>query len=72
MTFGPTGRFPYGKLNDSDEGEVAMGIVADPFNGVVRLDFGKPVAWLGLPSVVARELARMLVEKADEVDRLTM
>jgi hypothetical protein len=45
-----------------------MALAADHANGIVRLDFGKPVGWLGLPSAHARELARLLIEKADAVD----
>lgn len=66
---GETGEFPYGKLDGSDEGELRMAIAADPKHGVVRIEFGKPVAWLGLPTVHARGLAAMLIEKADELDR---
>jgi hypothetical protein len=66
---GATGEFPYGTVDATDEGELRMAIAADPRNGVVRIEFGKPVAWLGLPTVHARGLAAMLIEKADELDR---
>lgn len=66
---GATGRSPYGRLNADDEGELRFALAADRANGVVRVEFGKPVAWLGLPSAIARELARALIEKADELDR---
>lgn len=65
---GATGRFPYGKAGSSDEGELRMALASDYTNGIVRIEFGKPVAWLGLPSQEARELARLLVSKADEID----
>lgn len=65
---GATGRFPYGKADSSDEGELRMALAADHANGIVRIDFGKPVAWLGLPSREARELAQLLVSKADDID----
>jgi hypothetical protein len=46
-----------------------MAIAADHGNSIVRLQFGKPIAWLGLPANEARQLAAMLMEKATELDR---
>jgi hypothetical protein len=43
---GPTDDYPDGKLNEHDEGGLMMAISVE--NGNVRLDFGKPVAWLAL------------------------
>ena len=65
---GATGRFPYGKAGDDDEGELAMAIAVDHGDAIVRLQFGKPIGWLGLPSAHARNLAALLIEKADEID----
>jgi hypothetical protein len=59
--FGATGEFPQGKLDDTDEGALRMGVAYDRLNGVVRVQFGKPVAWLGLPPPEARRLAQMLL-----------
>lgn len=69
LKLGATGRFPYGKANADDEGELAMALAADHSQGIVRVEFGKPVAWLGLPSAQARGLAALLIEKADELDK---
>lgn len=66
-TFGATGKFPRGKLHESDEGELQMGITVR--NGTVVLVFGKPVAWFGMPPSKARELARLLIERSDEATR---
>jgi hypothetical protein len=71
---GATGEFPYGKLSaptgaSEDEGELAMALAADPQHGIIRLVFGKPVAWLALPPMQARHLATLLMEKADQVER---
>lgn len=65
---GATGRFPYGRADADDEGELQMALAADHGNGIVRLQFGKSIGWLGLPSKQARELAAMLNQKADELD----
>lgn len=66
---GATGRFPYGKAGADDEGELRMALATDRANGIVRIIFGKPIAWIGLPAREARQLAAMLNEKADEIER---
>lgn len=63
---GPTGKFPKGKLIDSDEGEIGFGVTH--MNGKVVINFGSPVAWLGIDPALARELAASLIKHADEVD----
>lgn len=67
--FGATGKFPRGKLNDSDEGELQLGVTVN--QGTVVLAFRKPVAWLGLPPEKARELAAILIERADEAAKVS-
>lgn len=62
--FGATGQHPLGQLDDSDEGELRLGVAFDEVMGVVRIEFGKPVAWLGLPKQEAIQLARMLLRHA--------
>lgn len=69
VKLGATGRFPYGQADATDEGELAAAVAADPRNGVVRIEFGKPVAWLSLPAKAARAFAALLVSKADELER---
>ena len=66
---GATGRFPFGRLGQDDEGELAVAIAADHRHGVVRFEFGKPVGWLALGAAQARSLGQMLIQKADELDR---
>lgn len=65
---GATGRFPRGPADETDEGELTLAAAADHQQGIVRVVFGKPVAWIGLESKGARALAQMLIEKADELD----
>jgi hypothetical protein len=67
---GPTGHHPFGKLNKSDEGELRVALGLDRKNSVIRIEFGKPVGWVAVPAAGARHLAKLLVEKADELDRL--
>lgn len=66
---GATGQFPRGPADTTDEGEIRLAMATDHQQGIIRIVFGKPVAWLGLPSKEARELAAALIEKADELDR---
>lgn len=65
---GATGAFPRGKADEHDEGEIRMALAADRANGIVRIEFGTPIAWLGLPVKEAREFASLLLEKAAEVE----
>ena len=67
---GATGEFPNGKLNDADEGELAIGVAIDKEKGVVLLEFGKPVNWLGLYPAQAREIAAILIAKAGELESI--
>jgi hypothetical protein len=66
---GATGRFPYGKTAPDDQGELLAAMAVDHQHGVIRIEFGKPVAWLSLPSGDARAWATALIEKADELDK---
>jgi hypothetical protein len=68
MAFGPTGKYPLGKLNANDEGELVMGVAADHEHRVVVLQFGTDVRWLGLPPDSARQLAASLIRAAGEVE----
>lgn len=62
---GATGRFPQGKIDESDEGELRAAISTDTEKKLVRLDFGKRLSWLALPPDDARSLACELMERAN-------
>jgi len=66
---GATGNFPRGATDDTDKGELRMALTVDHQQGIVRLLFGEPIAWLGLPANEARALATLLNERADELER---
>jgi hypothetical protein len=72
MSMGATGKFPRGHLNADDEGQLTMGVAADPVKRVVVVDFGSPVKWMALPAREARRFAMMLTAKADELDGSTI
>jgi hypothetical protein len=61
---GASGKFPQGKLNESDEGELTFAVASDPESGLIHIHFGKPVAWLAMPGEIAIELARRLLKHA--------
>ena len=64
---GPTGEFPEGKLTDQDEGEIKFAVGYT--DGKVVIDFGGPVAWVGMSRDQAKELARSILKYADPVTR---
>lgn len=61
--FGPTGEFPEGKIDESDEGAIQIGITHDKEN--VIIDFGTPVKWVGFPADIAIELANNILQHAN-------
>jgi hypothetical protein len=66
---GPTGKFPRGKLNSTDEGELVVAVSS--MKDMVRIDFGTPVAWVCLPPDQAIEFASAVVAKAMAMKRQT-
>jgi hypothetical protein len=61
--FGPTGTFPLGKLNETDEGALKIGVAHDS-KGNVILNFGTKVAWIGLPPEQAINFAKLIMKHA--------
>lgn len=57
---GPTGKFPDGKLDDTDEGEVKMRISHN--DQLVRIDFGKATAWFAMPKSQALTFAFTILD----------
>lgn len=63
---GATNRFPRGKLTDDDEGGIRLRVAAR--GGVVVLDFGKPVSWIGFPPQEARDLCDSILKHARSIE----
>ncbi len=63
---GAFGAYSQGQLNDDDQGDLRMAVAYDPVDGIVRVDFGEPVAWLGLPPENAIALGEALIRRARE------
>jgi len=60
ITPGATGAFPEGKLDEHDQGQLRMLVSHDEKN--VRLDFGKSVAWIAMPTNEALTIAFAILE----------
>lgn len=67
LKLGATNKYPYGKISTDDEGEIRLAVGHD--RDFVHVQFGKPIAWLSLPSSEAKELGSLLLNHAKEVDR---
>lgn len=64
LYLGETGKFPQGKVNEQDEGELKMAVGVDLKAGIVGVHFGKEIAWLGLDAKTARDLGKSLIYNA--------
>jgi oligoribonuclease NrnB/cAMP/cGMP phosphodiesterase (DHH superfamily) len=64
---GASGLFTKGQAGEHDEGEIKIAIAADVHAGLVHIDFGKPVAWIGLPKSEAEHCGRMILSKASQL-----
>jgi hypothetical protein len=62
---GATGEFPKGRLNDGDEGALKVAVGTE--NGVVKIDFGKRIAWIGLPKREAVAWASVILKHAESL-----
>jgi len=74
---GPTGRFPHGKLDSTDDGELCVAVnhwVVVKKDGsripMVKIDLGTPVTWIAMTADEARNFAKTVIEVADESDAM--
>jgi hypothetical protein len=63
-------RWPKGKISKDDDGETAISIAADLNARVIRIQFSKPMVWLGLDLEEARYVRDVLNEKIAELEGL--
>jgi hypothetical protein len=59
--------YPNGRVGADDEGELAYAIAADPRHQIIRIEFNKPVDWIGLDRASAEKLRDILEEKLMEL-----
>lgn len=62
---GPIGDYPEGMLTPKDEGSIQFAI--GDKDGKVVLDFGAPIAWIGLTPQQAMDIAASLMSRARKV-----
>jgi hypothetical protein len=60
ITPGETGNFPEGKLDATDEGELQM--LVSSSDDIIKIDFGKKVAWIGMPKAQAMQFAIIILQ----------
>lgn len=58
--------FPRGHAALDDQGELSLKVGSA--GGTVRIDFGKPVRWLGMGATEARGLAELLLQHAEAAE----
>ena len=62
---GATKKFPDGKINEEDEGEIKVGFTIS--KGKLIMGFGKKIMWIGLTKEQVKEWAEYLLEKYKEM-----
>jgi hypothetical protein len=62
---GPTKDYPRGKLNNDDDGGLAIGVGRDR-DGVIIIEFGTSVKWIGLDQATAIGFAQLILKHANE------
>lgn len=60
--------YPRGKIEPGDEGALEVAIYADHANGVVVLDFPKPVHWFALEGDKVDQLIEVLKKRREELN----
>lgn len=63
--------WPGGRMGGDDDGQLAYAITTDAVRGVILLDFGKPITWVGLDVKSATELRDNLTERILELRGIT-
>lgn len=64
MKLGATGKFPGGKLNPDDQGELQLAIGLNVKTGLVEMRFGKQVSWLAMSREDAINMGHSLIKAA--------
>lgn len=58
-------KYPRGKLNEDDEGQLEIAIVVK--DKTIIIDFGKPIAWIGLDKDSAMNLVALIIDKVNSI-----
>jgi len=60
--------WPNGRLNGDDDGELAVAIASDPAKKLIIMNFGMPVAWVGLSPDCTRNLIALLQDHLVKIE----
>jgi hypothetical protein len=61
--------YPHGRVGADDDGALSYAVGPDPNGEIIRIEFGKPVEWIGLPPREAIELAQSLIKHARAISK---
>ena len=64
-----TRKWPDGRLDGADDGQLVYVVGADPDTGLVKIDFGKPVKWMAMSPQDAVNLAQSLIKQARSISK---
>lgn len=62
---GPTGKFPAGRLDQNDGGELKAAVYLQ--HNRLIIEWGVPIDWVGLDKAGALEMAKVIKEKAEKL-----
>lgn len=60
-----------GRMGGDDEGDLTYAMTTDAKRGVIVINYGKPVVWIGLGIVEAEQLRDQLTERLMELRGVT-
>ncbi len=58
-----------GKITPDDKGLLAVAMTTNKEKGIIMIDFGTSISWIGLTPDDARTLAKALIERSDELEK---
>ena len=61
--------WPEGRIEGTDDGQIVFKLSSDPETGVIKVDFGKPVTWVGMSPNDAVQVAQLLIKHARSISK---
>lgn len=68
LGIGAQGVYLRDKIKPDDKGLLAVAMTIDKEKGVIMIDFGTSISWIGLTPDDARVFAKALIERSDELE----
>ena len=69
MKLGPSGKFPAGRVDRTDRGEIGIAVSAIRSHKLVRVDFGTSLTWFAMGPDQARAFAAELTQRANDLEK---